>query len=97
MQNIIVFIEPSELTNHPNQKIADLFLNRLTIEEEAAFESLGVYYLEQFNDKMWDRTQKNPWNKSSKSGFKFNIKCISDAPYVNHLQVSNCNNKYFEF
>ena len=45
MHNVIVFIEQSEFTFHVNQKIANLFLNRFTIEEEAAFEALGVYYL----------------------------------------------------
>ena len=45
MHNVIVFIEQSELAYHTNHKITNLFLNRFTIEEEAANESLGVYYL----------------------------------------------------
>ena len=45
MKNIIVFIEPNEHSFSPNWKIAHLYLNRFTIDEDASFELLGVYYL----------------------------------------------------
>ena len=43
MKNIIVFIEPNEHSCSPNWKIAHLYLNRFTIDEDASFELLGVY------------------------------------------------------
>ena len=48
MQNIIVFIEPNDHPELPNWKLANLYLNRITIDEDAAFELLGVYYLEEY-------------------------------------------------
>ena len=49
MKNIIVFIEPNEHSCSPNWKIAHLYLNRFTIDEDASFELLGVYYLNKFH------------------------------------------------
>ena len=45
MKNIIVFIEPNEHSYNTNWKIANLYLNRFTIDEDASFDLLGVYYL----------------------------------------------------
>ena len=35
-------------------KIGDLFFNRFGVDEDAAFEMLGVYQLEKVSDKMAD-------------------------------------------
>ena len=45
MQNLVVFIEPSEDASNISSKAAKLYLNRFCIDEEAACEVSGVYYL----------------------------------------------------
>ena len=52
MQNIIVFIEPNDQPERPNWKLANLYLNRITIDEDAALELLGVYYLEEWHEEL---------------------------------------------
>ena len=49
MQNIIVFIEPPKKANDISIKAGNLYLNRLCIDEDAAFELSGVHYLEKLN------------------------------------------------
>ena len=45
MQNLVVFIEPSDDTSNISLKAGKLYLNRFCIEEDAACELSGVYYL----------------------------------------------------
>ena len=45
MQNLIVFIKPSEDASNISCQAAILYLNRFCIDEESAFELSGVYYL----------------------------------------------------
>ena len=45
MQNLVVFIEPSEDSSNISSKAGKLYLNRFCIAEEAACEVSGVYYL----------------------------------------------------
>ena len=45
MQNLVVFIEPSEDASNISYKAATLYLNRFCIDEDAACELSGVYYL----------------------------------------------------
>ena len=45
MQNLIVFIEPSEDASNISSRAAILYLNRFCIDEESACELSGVYYL----------------------------------------------------
>ena len=45
MQNLVVFIEPSDDTSNISLKAGQLYLNRFCIEEDAACELSGVYYL----------------------------------------------------
>ena len=45
MQNLVVFIEPSEDASNISAKAAMLFWNRFCISEESACELSGVYYL----------------------------------------------------
>ena len=45
MQNLVVFIEPSEDASNVSEKAGKLYLNRFCIDEDAACELSGVYYL----------------------------------------------------
>ena len=45
MQNLVVFIEPSDDTSNISLKAGKLYLNRFCIEEDAACELSGVYHL----------------------------------------------------
>ena len=59
MQNLVAFMEPSERTWNTSSKAGNMTLNRFCIDEDAAFELSGVYYLKQtwsFNDKKKGRS-----------------------------------------
>ena len=45
MQNLVVFIEPSEDASNISFKAATLYLNRFCIDEESSCEISGIYYL----------------------------------------------------
>ena len=45
MQNLVVFIEPSKDASNISLKAGKLYLNRFCIDEDAACEFSGVYYL----------------------------------------------------
>ena len=45
MQNLVVFIEPSEDASNISAKAGNLYFNRFCIDEDAACELSGVYYL----------------------------------------------------
>ena len=45
MQNLVLFIEPSEDASNISAKAAMMYLNRFCIEEEFACELTGVYHL----------------------------------------------------
>ena len=53
MQNtgIIIFIEPHEGRHCTTWKAVNLYMNRLTIDEEIANELLRVYYLKQYHNE----------------------------------------------
>ena len=42
MQNLVVFMDPSELAAETPLKVGKMALNRFSIDEDAAFELLGV-------------------------------------------------------
>ena len=46
MQNLVVFIESSEDASNISYKAGRLYFNRFCIDEDAACELSGVYYLE---------------------------------------------------
>ena len=54
IKSIIVFIEPNDALAKPNWKVANLYLNRFTIDEDSAFELLGVYELGKCYDKWFE-------------------------------------------
>ena len=45
MQNLVVILEPSEEAFINCLKVGEMILNRFCIDEDAAFELSGVYYL----------------------------------------------------
>ena len=51
-QKIVIFIDKSSLPDETSYKIGNLYMNRFGIDEEAAFEILGVYHLKDLPYKM---------------------------------------------
>ena len=45
MQNVVLLMEPSDFAWDISLKAGNMYLNRFCIDEDAAFESTGVYYL----------------------------------------------------
>ena len=52
MQKIVLFIEPSEEAWQTPSKIGNLFMNRFAVDEDAAFEILKIFELENSSDSM---------------------------------------------
>ena len=50
-QKIVLFIKPAFESWHTPSKIADLFMNRFAIDEDAHNEILKIYQLEKWNGK----------------------------------------------
>ena len=48
MQNVVVLINSIEEAYDISLKAVNMYLNRLCIDEEAVFESTGVYFLREF-------------------------------------------------
>ena len=49
MQNIVLLMERNDLCHCVSLKAGHMLLNRFCIDEDAAFESTGVYYLKKTN------------------------------------------------
>ena len=81
MQNVILFMEPSDDPWSVSMKAGDLFFNRFAIDEEAAFELLGVYHLKKSFDKMSDPSEE--LYKYYKTEIK--EKGIVKKPFLNSL------------
>ena len=83
MKNIIVLIEPQVETYHPHWKLANLYMNRFSIDEDAAFELLGVYYLQKYSDDMVNEARlEKGWNM------------IHDLCYMNY-QLNSHSKRFF--
>ena len=54
MQNVILFLEPSDDAYNVSMKAGNSYFNRFGIDEDAGFELLGVYYLKKSFRKMSD-------------------------------------------
>lgn len=52
MQKIVLFIEPFNDAWQTPLKIGNLFMNRFSVEEDAAFEVLKIFELEKTSCKM---------------------------------------------
>ena len=53
MQNLVLLIEPAEEAYNIDLKGENMCLNRFSIDEDAAFELSGVYYLKKWSWKKW--------------------------------------------
>ena len=51
-QNLVVLMEPSKEGYRNSLKGGNMFLNRFCIDENAAFEISGVFYLEKSSDEI---------------------------------------------
>ena len=57
MQNLVLLMEPSEDAHNISLKAGNMFFNRFSMDEDAAFELSGVHYLKKssfdiiYNDK----------------------------------------------
>ena len=58
MHQVVLFMEEQEETWKTPLKIGNLFFNRFGADEDAAFESVGVYYLQKSSDKMAEKRNK---------------------------------------
>ena len=52
MQNLVVLMEPSRDADDVSLKAGNMILNRFCIDEDAAFELSGVYYLKKSSRSM---------------------------------------------
>ena len=68
MQNLLVFMEPSEDAWKTSLKGGNMILNRFCIDEDAAFELSGVYHLKKSSQDIIDQK----WTPESE--FKREIK-----------------------
>ena len=68
MQNLIFFMEPSEDLENISLKAGMLYLNRFCIDEDAAHEISGVYYLKKSSQKLID--YMNSWENFETSEYK---------------------------
>ena len=59
MQNVILFLEPSDDPWNVAMKAGNSYFNRMGIDEDAGFELLGVYYLKKSFYKMAKKHDKD--------------------------------------
>ena len=52
MQNLVVFIEPSEDASNVSEKAGKLYFNRFCVDEDAACELSGVYNLKESSSEL---------------------------------------------
>ena len=67
MQNLVVFMEPSEHAYDTPAKAGNMILNRFCIDEDAAFELSGISSLETF---FWKHSEISSFRRGSLS-FKY--------------------------
>ena len=58
MQNLIVLMEPSEKAFLASLKAGNMIFNRFCIDEDAAFELSGVYYLKKHERTTRPKTRR---------------------------------------
>ena len=61
MQNVVLLLESSEEAYNVSWKAGIMLLNRFCIDEDAAYESAGVYYLKSSKKHRFETT-KGPRN-----------------------------------
>ena len=57
-QNLVVLMEPTDLTFQISLKGGNMCFNRFCIDEDAAFELSGVHYLEKLSDSYFENRGK---------------------------------------
>ena len=82
MQNLVVFIEPSDDASNISARAAILYLNRFCIDEESSCELSGVYYLK----------SEEPLNFTLKQKEKGNGVAIKQVTKVNFLFLTDTKN-----
>ena len=60
MQNIVLLMEPSYFAYDISLKAGNMLLNRFFVDENAAFESSGVFYLYPMDNDI----DQNDWNQN---------------------------------
>ena len=72
MRNVVVLINSIEEAYDISLKAVNMYLNRLCIDEEAAFESTGVYFLREFEQiVLWKEMRRLIENKSEDLALHF--------------------------
>ena len=72
MQNLVVFMEPSEYAYETPLKGGNMILNRFCIDEDAAFELSGVNYLKKWSNHFL--TSNGKYGKNPLAMFKKKVK-----------------------
>ena len=68
MRNLVLLMEPSREAQEISSKGGNMFLNRFSIDEDAAFELLGVYYLTK-----WPLPYRTSRNEKGKGSFSLQL------------------------
>ena len=96
MQNLVVFVEPSEDAYNISLKAGNMILNRLSIDEDAAFELSGVNSLKKSSTKIivWNEVEQKEKGKENLSYFNSKYSISPNRNDPNDLGVT-CVKSYF--
>jgi len=72
MQNLVVLMEPSKDGDDVSLKTGNMILNRFCIDEDAAFELSGVYYLKKSSEMIFGNSLKFKVKRKLKGKGSFN-------------------------
>merc|ERR1712039_766711 len=75
MQNVILFLEPSDDQWNVSTKAGNSYFNRIGVDEDAGFELLGVYHLKK---AFWDIDDKE-YEAERKEKEEFDSKIFDSA------------------
>ena len=73
MQNLVVFLEPSEKKFDISLKGGNMILNRFCIDEDAAFELSGVNYLPKWSHDIFDADNTKLYLKRREKGMEYSF------------------------
>ena len=79
IQNIVLLMEPSDFAYDISLKAGKMFLNRFCIDEDAAFETTGVYYLFKTFDSLTDLMKESVTNQRCRNSWNLD-KRIAKGP-----------------
>ena len=72
MHQVVLFLEEQEEDWRTPLKIGNLFFNRFGVDEDAAFEMIGVYNLQKSSEKMTWADGKEYENERKEKGMDIN-------------------------